>query len=38
MTANGFRWLGSNDPVHYDFVFGGTVDLRGLSVTAFERL
>ena len=38
MTSNGFRWLGASDPVHYDFVGGGTVDLRGLSVRAFQRL
>lgn len=38
MTNKGFRWLGASDPVHYDFVSGGTVDLRGLSVKAFQRL
>lgn len=38
LQAKGFRWLGANDPVHYDFVGGGTVDLRGLSVRAFQRL
>jgi hypothetical protein len=38
LQANGFRWLGASDPVHYDFVAGGTVDLRGLSVRAFQRL
>ena len=38
MTNKGFRWLGASDPVHYDFVGGGTVDLRGLSVKAFQRL
>jgi MYXO-CTERM domain-containing protein len=35
--ANGYRWLGVNDPVHYDFTKGG-VTLRGLSVQAFQRL
>jgi hypothetical protein len=38
MTAKDFRWLGASDPVHYDFIGGGTVDLRGLSVKAFQRL
>lgn len=35
--SNGFRWLGASDPVHYDYVSGGT-NLRGLSVKAFQRL
>jgi cell division septation protein DedD len=38
MTSKGFRWLGSSDPVHFDFVGSGAVDLRGLSVKAFQRL
>jgi len=38
MQNNSFRWLGASDPVHYDFIGGGTVDLRGLSVKAFQRL
>ena len=38
MVGKGFRWLGASDPVHYDFIGGGTVDLRGLSVKAFQRL
>lgn len=38
MQGKGFRWLGAKDAVHYDFVGGGTVNLRGLSVTAFQRL
>jgi len=33
----GFRWLGANDPVHFDYVLGGT-DLRSVSVLAFQRL
>lgn len=28
----------SSDPVHYDYVAGGTVDLRSESVLAFQRL
>ena len=38
MLGKGFRWLGASDPVHYDFTAGGTADLRGISVTAFQRL
>lgn len=38
MQGKSFRWLGSNDPVHFDYIGGGTVDLRGLSVKAFQRL
>lgn len=38
MTAAGFRWLGASDPVHFDFTGTDTIDLRGLSVTAFQRL
>lgn len=38
MQGNNFRWLGSNDPVHFDYVGGGAVDMRGLSVRAFQRL
>ncbi len=37
MTARGFRWLGGNDPVHFDYVAGG-IDLRYQSVLAFQRL
>ena len=35
MTGQGFRWLGSSDPVHFDY--NGT-DLRSRSVLAFQRL
>ncbi len=38
MQNNGWRWLGANDPVHFDYVAGGTVQLAGLSVRAFQRL
>ncbi|HRG94959.1 MAG TPA: M15 family metallopeptidase [Polyangiaceae bacterium] len=34
---NGWRWLGSSDPVHYDYTAGG-VNIRGLSVKAFQVL
>ncbi len=38
LTGKSFRWLGASDPVHYDYVGAGAVDLRGLSVKAFQRL
>lgn len=38
MTGAAFRWLGSSDPVHFDYTGAGAVDLRGISVTAFQRL
>jgi hypothetical protein len=38
MQAESMRWLGSSDPVHFDFVGGGTEDLSALSVLAFQRL
>lgn len=34
----GWSWLGSSDPVHFDYEGGGTVSLSGLSVLAFQRL
>jgi len=38
MSAHGFQWYGSADPVHFDFVGSGTVALSGLDVEAFQRL
>ncbi|MDF2697815.1 MAG: hypothetical protein K0S65_6198, partial [Labilithrix sp.] len=38
MNGKGFQWLGSSDPVHFDFRGGGTVSMKGLSVRAFQRL
>lgn len=38
LQNRGFRWLGASDPVHYDFIGQGAVNLRGLSVKAFQRL
>ena len=34
----GFKWLGGNDPVHFDYVGAGAKDHRGLDVLAFQRL
>ncbi len=38
LEANGFRWLGSSDPWHFDYVGAGAVDHRGLDVLAFQKL
>lgn len=38
MASEGFNWLGSSDPVHFDFKGSGTVNMKGLSVLAFQRL
>lgn len=38
MNSKGFSWLGSSDPVHFDYRGGGTVSMKGLSVRAFQRL
>jgi N-acetylmuramoyl-L-alanine amidase len=33
----GWRWYGSGDPPHYDFIAGGT-DLRKFGIMAFQQL
>ena len=38
LTAKGFQWYGSSDVYHYTYVGGGTVDLKGKDVLAFQRL
>lgn len=38
LLAHDWSWLGSNDPVHYDFEGPSTVNIQGLSVRAFQRL
>lgn len=38
LTSGGFKWLGSSDPVHYDYVGAGAVDYRGTDVLAFQQL
>ncbi len=35
--ANGWSWLGSSDPVHFNYTAGGS-DIRQLSVLAFQKL
>lgn len=38
-TGHGWTWQGSVDPVHYDYTGGGAVvDIKGLSVLAFQKL
>lgn len=38
LTNNGFKWLGSSDAVHFDYVGAGAVSYKGLDVKAFQRL
>lgn len=38
LEAQGFDWFGNGDPVHFDYVGGGGVDLRSMAVRAFQRL
>jgi len=38
LERHGWDWLGSFDPMHYDYKGGGTKDLRFLSIKAFQQL
>lgn len=38
LTAQGFKWFGSADQVHFDYVGPGAVSHKGLDVKAFQRL
>lgn len=38
LTAKGFSWYGSSDVYHYTYVGGGTVNLKGQDVLAFQKL
>jgi hypothetical protein len=38
LSGHSFHWLGSFDPVHFDYQGTGAVDQRGLDVEAFQRL
>jgi len=38
LESNSWSYLGASDPVHFDFVGGGTVNIQGESVRAFQRL
>lgn len=38
LTEYGWKWFGSDDPVHFDFVGGSTQDIRSTAVKAFQQL
>lgn len=38
LQGKSFKWFGSSDAMHYDYVGSGAVDYRGLDVKAFQRL
>ncbi len=38
LQNKGFKWLGSGDPVHFDYAGTGAVSYKGLDVKAFQRL
>jgi hypothetical protein len=38
LEGRGFRFFGSADPVHFDYVGSGAVSHKGLDVKAFQRL
>jgi hypothetical protein len=38
LQSYGFHWLGSGDPVHFDYTGSGAKSYKGLDVKAFQRL
>jgi hypothetical protein len=38
LEQGGFRWMGKEDPVHFDYAGPRAADHRGLDVRAFQRL
>ncbi|EYF04750.1 M15 family metallopeptidase [Chondromyces apiculatus] len=38
LNSRGFNWLGSSDPVHFDYAGSGAVSYKSLGVKAFQRL
>jgi len=38
LEAHGWHWHGAGDLVHFDYTAGGTIDLAGASVRAFQTL
>jgi hypothetical protein len=38
LEGNGWDWYGSGDVVHFDYEGGGTRDIRGTAIMAFQRL
>ncbi|HEY9833844.1 MAG TPA: peptidoglycan-binding protein [Stenomitos sp.] len=38
LERHGWRWFGPNDKPHFDFVGGGTKDIRGTAMLALQKL
>jgi D-alanyl-D-alanine carboxypeptidase-like protein len=38
LSSHGFKWFGSADPVHFDYVGSGAKSYKGTDVKAFQRL
>jgi peptidoglycan hydrolase-like protein with peptidoglycan-binding domain len=38
LERHGWRWLGPQDPPHFDYVGGGTRDLRSTAMLAIQKL
>lgn len=38
LQSHAWAWIGASDPVHYDYSGGGTVNIQGTSVRAFQRI
>ncbi len=38
LASHGFKWFGSGDPVHFDYVGPGAKNDKGIDVKAFQRL
>lgn len=38
LERHGWRWLGSKDPPHFDYVGGGIQDIRRTAMLAFQKL
>lgn len=38
LERHGWRWFGSRDKVHFDYIGGGTKDMRSLAILAFQKL
>jgi N-acetylmuramoyl-L-alanine amidase len=38
LERHGWRWLGDFDPPHFDYVGGGTKEIRSTAILAFQQL
>jgi N-acetylmuramoyl-L-alanine amidase len=38
LERHGWKWLGNQDPPHFDYVGGETRDIRGTAMLAFQKL